>query len=148
MSRILDYIAKYDEKLTIADLKKAIEQDEISQKEKETEEINLVKNEFENTYLKIIDETRIFGRTLQVYNLGNFVRTDRNTDWELLYSFEGKKICFSERDIWDTVFNTDRVDNRFSAKQLRKMIKISKEEFEMYNSKYNSIKEDLKNLIK
>lgn len=54
MSRILDYIAKYDETLTIAQLKKAIELEQIEAKQKETEEINIVKEDFSNTYLKVI----------------------------------------------------------------------------------------------
>ena len=44
MSRILDYIAKYDETLTIAQLKNAIEKEEILAKQKETEEINFVRD--------------------------------------------------------------------------------------------------------
>lgn len=147
MSRILDYIAKYDEKLTIAELKKLIEQDEISRKEKETEESNLIKNEFENTYLKFIDEGHIFGRTLEVYSLGNFVRTERDTDWKLIYYFEGRNLSFNQSNISDTIFNTDSVHNSFLTEELKEMIQISKEEFENFESKYNNIKEDLKSLI-
>jgi hypothetical protein len=52
MSRILDYIAKYDENLTIAQLKQAIELERATEKEKEKEEIARVKKTFYNIYLK------------------------------------------------------------------------------------------------
>ena len=45
MSRILDYIAKYDQTLTISQLKKFIELEEMQVKEKETKDNgNLVIN--------------------------------------------------------------------------------------------------------
>ena len=97
MSRILKYISKYDETLTIAQLKKAIELEQISAKQKETEKINTIKNDFSNTYLKELDEHSLFGKTLNIYCLKDYVRSERTTDWNLVYYFEGAKISFSKR---------------------------------------------------
>lgn len=99
MSRILDYIAKYDETLTIAQLRNAIKEERKSHKTKETEEINSVKDDFSNTYLKVIDEHTLFGKTLNIYSLKNYIRSERTTDWDLIYYFEGSKISFFQKEV-------------------------------------------------
>ena len=48
MSRILEYISKYDETLTVAELKKAIELEQISAKQKELEEKDDIIEELQN----------------------------------------------------------------------------------------------------
>ena len=148
MSRILDYIAKYDETLTIAQLKKAIELEQIEAKQKETEEINIVKEDFSNTYLKVIDENNIFGKTLNIYNLKNYVRSERDTDWNLNYYFEGSKLDFSERNLGRRDFNPKRCGDSFGGKELRQMTVITKEEYDKYNWHYNEISKKLDDLIR
>ena len=148
MSRILDYISKYDENLTIAQLKNAIEKEEILAKQKETEEINSVIEDFSNTYLKIIDEDNIFGKTLNIYNLKNYIRSERTADWDLIYYFEGSKIAFSKRGISKRDFNPERCVDSFDEKELRKMTIISKKEYNMYNWHYGEISKKLTYLIR
>ena len=98
MSRILEVIAKYDENLTIAQLKKAIESDKRIADQKEIDDLNQLKQEFANSYLKIVDEERMFGKTLNVYHIKEIVRTERCSDWSLVYYAKGSKISFSERN--------------------------------------------------
>lgn len=148
MSRILDYIAKYDETLTVAQLKEAIELEQKSAKQKETVEINIIKNDFSNTYLKELDECSLFGKQLNVYSLKNYVRSERATDWSLTYYFEGTKIAFSKRDVHKGDFNPDRCGNSFSEKELRDMIVITKEEYSTYSNNYSYISGKLKELIR
>lgn len=147
MSRILNYIAKYDENLTITQLREAIKQEEISAKQKETEEIDKVKKDFSNTYLKKLDEHPLFGKTLNIYHLKNYVRSERTTDWSLIYYFEGSKTSFSERDIHRGDFNPDICGNSFSAEELRGMTKISSYEYKKYKAKYSELTNELKNLM-
>lgn len=147
MKKFID-LSQYDEKYTIAQLKKAIEADEISAKQKETEEIERVKKEFSNTYLKQKVNCTLFGETLKVYHLKEYVRSERTTDWELIYYFEGTKMSFSKRDISKRDFNTDRVDNHLSEKDLKEMEVISKTEYVDYIQHYEQITERLENIIK
>jgi hypothetical protein len=146
MKRYID-LSKYDEKLTIAQVKEAIEADEISAKKKETEEIEKVKSVYQNTYLKYIEEDGIFGKTLNVIQLKEFVRTERTTDWELIYYFEGREISFSENNLFYKVFDTNRCSNSFSAKELKKTEIITEEDYLNYENKYKKIKTELENLI-
>lgn len=148
MNRILKIISKYDENLTVAQLKKAIEQEDISAKQKETEEIEAIKFKFENTYLKIINEDSLFGKSLNVCCLKDYVRCDRTDDWSLVYSFEGTKVVFSERDIHKADFNPSRCGNSFSGEDLRSMSVITKEEYNGYVWHYNQISNQLENLIR
>lgn len=147
MSRILEYIAKYDENLTIAQLKKSIELEELSTLRKETEEINNVIRDFTNVYLKEIDENDMFGRTLNIYYLKNYVKSERTTDWDLIYYFEGTKIDFSKMDVHKRDFNPDRCSNSFIEEELRQMTVITEEEFNKYNWEYEEIVKKLNHLI-
>jgi hypothetical protein len=141
-------LSKYGDNLTIAQLKKAIEQDEILKKERETEEINTIKNEFENTYLKRLDKNSLFGKELEVFELRELIRHERTTEWNLVYYFEGRKTSFSNRHLFDVEFDTNRCENSFSTKDLRGMLKISKEEYQEYLDKYSRISTELKEIIK
>ena len=147
MSKILDYISKYSENLTIAQLKEAIELEQISAKQKEIEEINTIKQDFSNIYLKELDTTDIFGKTLNIYYLKDYVRSERTTDWNLVYNFEGSKISFSERFINKRDFNPKDCNNSFSEEDLRGMTVITLEEYNQYNWQYNEISKKLNDLI-
>jgi len=81
MSRILEYLEKYDENLTIAKLKEAIQVAKAVEDQKEKDDLNQLKQEFANTYLKIVDEEHMFGKTLNVYHIEKITRTERTTDW-------------------------------------------------------------------
>jgi hypothetical protein len=146
MKKYID-LSQYNEKLTIAELKKAIEQEEEVNKLKENKEINLIKEKYQNTYLKYIEEDGIFGKTLNVIQLKEFVRTERTTDWELIYYFEGREISFSENNLFYKVFDTNRCSNSFSAKELKKTEIITEEDYLNYENKYKKIKTELENLI-
>jgi hypothetical protein len=147
MSRILDYIEKYDENLTIAQLKKAIELEKISEKEVELEEINRVRSSFKDVYLKEIDEDSVFGRTLNIYHLKNYVRSERTEDWSLIYYFEGNRISFSKKDLNRKNFNPDRCGDSFDEKELTNMKIISEQEYLKYNLEYEQIVNKLEDLI-
>jgi hypothetical protein len=147
MSRILDYIAKYDENLTIAQLKKAIEADKAIEKEKEKEEIDRVKKTFYNIYLKETEDCRLFGKTLNVYHIVEIVDSGRCEDWSLFYHVAGTKISFSKNDIRHRRFNPERVDDTFSEKDLTSMTQITKEEFNSYEKQYIEISTILNSLI-
>lgn len=147
MSRILDFIAKYDENLTIAQLKKAIEADKRIADQKEIDDLNQIKEEFANTYLKVIDEERMFGKTLNVYHIKEIVRTERCSDWSLVYYAKGSKISFSEREAYSRVFKPNTTHDSFSKEELREMTKITKEEYNEYTNQYSAIKTMLTNIV-
>lgn len=147
MKKYID-LSNYDEKQTIAQLKQLIEADEISAKKIETEEIERVKEDFKDVYLKRIYDCDLFGTTLNVYSLKDFVRYERCDDWSLTYYFEGEKISFSKRDFSKIHFNTNRCENSFSEKELREMTAITKTAYIDYVQHYKQIKERLNRLVK
>lgn len=147
MRRILKYIAKYDENLTIAQLKKSIELEQLSALKKETEEVNNVIGDFTDVYLKEIDEGGMFGKTLNIYCLNNYVRSERTTDWDLIYYFEGSKVAFSSGRINRRYFNPKDCNYSFGEDELRRMTIITKEEYDKYNWEYEEIFKKLNHLI-
>lgn len=147
MSRILDYIAKYDENLTIAQLKEAIKQDEISAKEKETAEIDKVKEDFKDVYLKRMYDCDLFGETLQVFHMLEITGCAKSYDCKSFYFATGSRIAFSQQDINFRKLQENTTDT-FSEEELRAMIKISIYDYKKYKAKYNEISNELKNLTK
>lgn len=147
MSRLLDKLKEYDESYTVADLIKELEKDENSAKEKEAQEIEKVKSEFENTYLKYLDKKSLYGIELIIVELKSFVRKERTTDWSLTYYFEGSEMSFSKRSFYCNTFNPKNCSNSFSAEKLRGMEKITKEEYEKYRTAYLNLEADLIHLI-
>lgn len=148
MSRLLNYIAKYDENLTITQLREAIKQDEISAKQKETEEIDKAKESFKDMFLKRIRNCNLFGETLQVYHIEEITGHTMCDDFSLSYFVKGSKISFSPRDINFRKLKYGDTYDAFSALELRKMTVISREEFDEYNWIYNDISRRLTDLIK
>lgn len=148
MNRILNYIAKYDENLTIAQFKEAIERDEISAKQKETEEIDKTRERFKNMYLKRVHNCNLFGETLEVYHIEEITGHTMCDDFTLSYFAKGSKISFSPRDINFRKLKYGDTYDTFSALELRKMTIISREEFDEYNWIYNDISRRLTDLIK
>ena len=147
MSRILDYIAKYDENLTIAQLKKAIESDKRIADQKEIDDFNEIKQEFANTYLKFLDEEYVLGKTLKIYHIKEIVRTERCTDWSLVYYARGSKTSFSEREAYSRVFKPNTTHDSFSEEELREMTKITKQEYDEYMHQYSTIKTMLTEIV-
>jgi hypothetical protein len=147
MSRVLDFIAKYDENLTIAELKKAIESDKRIAEEKEIDDVNKIKQEFANTYLKFLDEGYVLGKTLKIYHIKEIVRTERCTDWSLVYYAKGSKMTFSEREAYSRVFKPNTTHDSFSEEDLRAMTKITKQEFDEYVHQYATIKTMLTEIV-
>jgi hypothetical protein len=147
MSRILDLIAKYDENLTIAQLKKAIESDKRIADQKEIDDLNQIKEEFANTYLKFLDEERMFGKTLNIYHIKEIVRTERCSDWSLVYYAKGSKISFSEREAYSRAFKPNTTHDSFSKEELREMTKITEQEYDEYVHQYSTIKTMLTDIV-
>jgi hypothetical protein len=148
MNRILNLIAKYDENLTIAQFKKAIEADKRIADQKEIDDLNQLKEEFANTYLKIIDEEHMFGKTLNVYHIEKITRTERSTDWSLYYHVKGTKVSFSERDTYCRALNSKKDSFGFSEEELREMTKITEQEYDEYVHQYATIKTMLTEIVK
>jgi hypothetical protein len=147
MSRILEYLEKYDENLTVAKLKEAIQVAKAIEDQKEIDNLNQLKEEFANTYLKIIDEEHMFGKTLNVYHIEKITRTERTTDWSLYYHVKGSKISFSERDTYCRTLNPKKDSFGFSEEELKEMTKITQQEYDEYMHQYSRIKTMLTEII-
>jgi len=147
MSRILEYLEKYDENLTVAQLKEAIQIAKAVETQKEKDDLNQLKEEFANTYLKVIDKEHMFGKTLNVYHIKEIVRTERCSDWSLVYYAKGSKISFSEREAYSRAFKPNTTQDSFSKEELREMTKITKQEYDEYVHQYSTIKTMLTDIV-
>ena len=78
----------------------------------------------------------------------DYTRSERTTDWNLIYYFEGTKISFSSGRTNKRNFNPERCGESFGEKELRQMTVITKEEYDKYNWHYNEISKKLTDLIR
>lgn len=147
MNRLIQQLEKYDDNLTLSRLKELILEEDEKANSKETEKIKYIKDNFENTYLKELDTEYFLGTTLNVYKLTNFVKSEKTTEWELIYSFEGNIISFNKHSLGYRAINTNRCGDEFSEKQLREMVKITKEEFDEYKIEYDTLNGKLEELL-
>ena len=108
---------------------------------------NQLKQEFANTYLKIVDEEHIFGKTLNIYHIKEITSTERCTDWSLIYHVKGTKLVFSERDSYCRTLNPNKDRLGFYEEELKEMIKITKDEFKEYMNKHSVIKSMLTEIL-
>ena len=144
MSRKLDFLAKYDENLTIAQLKQAVIEEDKKSAEKEQQEIQEVKDDFQGSYFKYLDEQPLFGDVeLVIFKFDTLKSFERSVDWDFIYYFNGNTISFSDREL----YSIDVFHLPFSAEELRKMTKITKEEYQEYLNKYNNLTKELKTII-
>ena len=144
MSRKLDFLAKYDENLTIAQLKQAVIEEDKKSAEKEQQEIQEVKDDFQGSYFKYLDEQPLFGDVeLVIFKFDTLKSFERSVDWDFIYYFNGNKISFSNREL----YSIDASHLPFTAEKLKKMAKITKEEYQKYLWDYNRITTELKNII-
>lgn len=146
MSRILKELREYDDSVTVGQLISKLEQEEISAKQIETEKINKVKEDFKDIYLKRIYDCDLFGEILQVFHIEEIVDTGKDTSYETFYYFKGSKISFEYNGINFQEIDGDDVYHSFSEEDLRQMTPLTKEEYEYYKSKFESIREQLKNI--
>ena len=144
MNRKLDFLAKYDENLTIAQLKQAVIEEDKKSAEKEQEEIQGVKDDFQGSYFKYLDEDSIFGgRELNIFEFKTFKSFEKSMDWEFIYYFNGNKISFSDREL----YLIDASHLPFTAEKLRKMTEITKEKYNQYLWNYTMITTELKSIV-
>ena len=97
-------------------------------------------------YLKRIYDCDLFGEILQVFHIEEIVDTGKDTSYETFYYFKGSKISFEYNGINFQEIDGDDVYHSFSEEDLRQMTPLTKEEYEYYKSKFESIREQLKNI--
>lgn len=137
----------FDSRLTVAELKVALAQEEEVKKLKEKKEIQSVNKEFSNVFLKTIEDCILFGETLKVYHVEEIVDSSRTTEWNLIYFLKGTRVSFSKRDINKREMGGSDINDTKTEKELRSMTVISEEEYNKYLWHFEQISKQLNYLI-
>lgn len=141
--RLLENLKKYDDNLTVAELRETILKDAELKSAKDEELYNKVKIEFAGTYLKRIIDAPFFGETLEVYYIEKIIDKAITEDYKFIFEPKGTKISFSKSGI----NIRDLKNDRFSYKTLKEMKKICYLEWNEHASHYNSISGKLKKIV-
>lgn len=148
MRYINEIIAKYDENMTIGQLKEALSREKEVKEQREKKELESVKENYQFKYFKTFENNSLFGKELIVYKLGELHDNSRNTDWEQIYYFDFTKISFSDSFINLITSNRERSNTSFNKDDLKSFIEITEEEYLDYLKKYEDITSQLNELIK
>jgi hypothetical protein len=140
--RILEQLNKYDENLTLFQVKTIILEEKQNEKQKEENEFQEIKNKFNNTYIKKINNDRIFGKTIEIYQIEEITGRERTTDWIFIYSFKGNLISFSKKYI-----NYDENFWSFSKKELEQAEIINESQYNLYLNQYQEVENKFQNIL-
>lgn len=147
MSRLLKMLEEFDDNVTVGQVIKKIRED---QKEKDLEEeyiFDALKEEYNDSYLKVIEQDGLFGRTLSVHHIQEITSKERTTDWELIFNIKGRRFQFTPNEVFGADVDEERAYSSFSAQGLKAMTKITEKDFNDYVFKYKEIKDKLAKII-
>lgn len=145
--RIIEQLSKYDDNLTLSKVKTLILEEQQKEKQKEEDEFQEIKDKFNNTYLKVIDNDGLFGKTVKIYQIQEIIRRERTTDWNFIYYFKGNKISFSKRDINFIKIKGNTTHWSFSKQELEDAEIINNSQYNLYLNQYQEIENNLKNIL-
>ncbi len=147
MSRILEVLKKQDPTKTVGELIDELDKAKKEAKLKEDEEFSKVNLFFKDSYLKYYDDDGIFGPTLHILRIVEVTDRHRCEDWSFHYGFKGHKMSFSGRDINLREFIEGRVDQTYSFDKLKKMTRITHDEYMEFRMAYEEISDTLETIL-
>jgi len=147
MSRLLKMLEEFDDNVTVGQVIKKIKGDLAENTKEEESTFQRIQKEYKNSYLKFLDADALFGRTLSVYHIEEVIFRERDTDWSMHYTVKGKKIEFTNREVFELNMNGTDIHHSFSEMQLKEMTKITEKDFKDYVFEYDRIKDKLAKII-
>lgn len=145
--RIIEQLNKYDDNLTLSKVKTLILEEQQKEVQKEEKEFQEIKDKFNNTYLKVIDNDGLFGKTVKIYQIQEIIRRDRTTDWSFCYYFKGNKISFSKGNVAFIKIKGNTTHWSFSKHELEDAEIINESQYNLYLNQYQEIENNLKNIL-
>jgi len=101
------------------------------EQKKEEEECNKVCNEFEDSYIKIVDEDGLFGMPETKYiHINKLIKGSMTTEWERTFNISGIQIRFSEHDYGLRELDIESCRDSMTAKDMQAAERISESDFE------------------
>jgi hypothetical protein len=112
-------------------------------REKEQEVID----KYTNTYLKFVNEnSNLYDKEIELLHIVSLETSSYTTEWDRTYQLSGERICFSNNSFYKRTFGTSVYDN-YTENKLLKFIEITKEEYDSYNDKFESLNTILSEII-
>jgi len=141
-------LKQFDGSLTVKELIAKLEQENKAKEAKNEETKKKVIEAYSGKFLKVYDPHGLFGESLDIYKIDELKFTSYNTEYEMLYGFNGTKISFSKRDLSMFDISSSECRYHFSEKDLKEATIIGLEEYQTYVEEYERITTSLKNLLK
>jgi hypothetical protein len=112
-------------------------------REKEQEVID----KYTNTYLKFVNEdSNLYDKEIELLHIVSLETSSYTTEWNRTYQLFGERIWFSNNSFYKRTFGTSVYDN-YTENKLLKFIEITKEEYDSYNDKFESLNTILSEII-
>jgi hypothetical protein len=139
--RIKD-LDKYDQNLTVGQLREKLELEYSEQKELEKVAFHRIKEEYSGRYFKTYEN--VFDKAAVIIKIDDVVGFHRDTEWDLYYEPLGTKISFSEMM---GVSVNHEFKGSFMEEELASMQEISLKQYDEYLKLYNDILTQIKSTI-
>jgi hypothetical protein len=115
-------------------------------KETEKKEQEVIQ-EFTDVYLRYFEQDkRIFGDQVNFFHIKELKTSSFTDQWERTYLLSGERFWFSKHDFNYREFDSS-VYSVYTEKQLRKCVKITKDEYESYIKEYDYLTEKILKIL-
>lgn len=112
--------------------------DEYDKEIREKEEATI--NKYKDTYLKcIIEPGRLYSKEVELLHITSLETSSYTTEWERTYGLSGERIHFADGSFFKRNFDPSHVYSSYTRKDLDKFTEITKEEYDSYCDKFESL---------
>lgn len=122
--------------------------DDVNEIDKETDKKEQeVIQEFTDVYLRHFEQDKgVFGDQVKIFHIRELKTSSFTDEWERTYLLSGERFWFSKHDFNYREFDSS-VHSMYTEKQLRKCVKITKDEYESYRKEYDSLAEKISQIL-
>jgi hypothetical protein len=111
------------------------------------EKEQVIIDKYTDVYLKcIIEDSNLYDTEIELIHITSLKTLSYTTEWDRTYQLFGERIWFADNSFNKRTFGTSVYDN-YTEKGLLKYVEITKEEYDSYSDKFESLNAILSEII-
>jgi len=105
-------------------------------------------DEYTGAYLKHINlDGKLYDKEVELFHINGLEVCSYTTEWERTYALSGERIYFADGSFFKRKFDPSHVYSSYTEKDLANCIKITKEEYDSYDDKFESLNSILSEIM-
>ena len=111
------------------------------------EKEQVIIDKYTDVYLKFVNEdSNLYDKEIEFLHITSLKTLSYTTEWDRTYQLFGERIRFADNSFHKRTFGTSVYD-KYTEEGLLKYVEISKEEYDNYSDKYESLNAILSEII-